>query len=98
MVCTLFESSPSTDITFGKPFVLRNPIFWGQTCIPDFRIEFKRLIQFQQDDIIVEGTLHYPIVVQDWISMQGEEIAISNKRAGSNKIMQAVYFVKKLLK
>ena len=43
-------------------------------------------------------TLHYRIVVQDRISVQGEEIAILNKHAGSNKIIQAVFFVKKGLK
>ena len=40
-------------------------------------------------------TLQYRIVVQDGISAQGEEIAILNKHAGSNRIVQAVFFVKK---
>ena len=44
------------------------------------------------------GTLQYRIVVQDRISMQGEEIAILDKHAGSNKIVQAIFFVKKWLK
>ena len=39
-------------------------------------------------------TLQYRIVVQDGISIQGEEIAILNKHTGSNKIVQAVFFVK----
>ena len=46
----------------------------------------------------VKCTLQYRIVVQDGISMQGEEIAILNKHAESNKIIQAVFFVKKGLK
>ena len=40
-------------------------------------------------------TLQYRIVVQDGISIQGEEIAILNKHTGSNKIVQAALFVKK---
>ena len=38
------------------------------------------------------------IVVQYGISVQDEKIAILNKHAGSNKIVQAVIFVKKGLK
>ena len=40
-------------------------------------------------------TLQYRIVVQDGISIQGEDFAIVNKHTGSNKIVQAVFFVKK---
>ena len=40
-------------------------------------------------------TLWYRIVVQDGISVQGKEFAILNKHTGSNKIVQAVFFVKK---
>ena len=43
-------------------------------------------------------TLQYRIVVQDRINVQGEEIAILNKHAGSNKIMQVVSFIKEWLK
>ena len=57
--------------------------------------------EYLKKDTCIEAlmsTLQYRIEVQDRISMQGEEIAILNKHAGSNKIVQAVFFVKKGLK
>ena len=44
------------------------------------------------------STLQYQIVVQDGLSVQGEEFAILNKHTGSNKIVQDVFFVTKGLK
>ena len=57
--------------------------------------EFLKTHQFFSDQFSRKNTLQYRIVVQDGISVQGEEIAISNKHMGSNKIVQAVFLSKR---